>query len=114
MKPIIIQNSKIPKYLSIFIDIYAITLYPFIISRGEMSETTINHEKIHLAQQRELWILPFYLLYIWYWIKEKMTGRTHHDSYMGIPFEIEAYKHQEDMSYLNNRPKNAWKNYIVD
>lgn len=64
MKPIVIQNSKIPHYLSIFINIYAITLYPFIISRGEMSETTINHEKIHLAQQRELWILPF-IFYIY-------------------------------------------------
>lgn len=41
-----------------------------------------------------------------------MTGRTHHDSYMGIPFEIEAYNHQEDMEYLDNRKKHAWQNFI--
>ena len=76
MKPIIIQNSKIPKMLSIFISIYAITLFPFIISRDEMSEATIRHECIHIEQQRELWVVGFYFLYAWYWLMGKISGKV--------------------------------------
>lgn len=113
MKPIIIQNSKIPQRLSIFINIGAITLYPFIISRGEMDETTINHEKIHLAQQRELWLIGFYLLYVYFWLKSILKGKSSLKAYLDIPFEREAYHMQEDMEYLEKRPKNAWMRYLV-
>ena len=113
MKPIIIQNSKIPEYLSIFINIGAITLYPFIISRDEMDEITINHEKIHLAQQRELWLIGFYLLYVYYWLRGKWSGKTSLAAYLSIPFEREAYHMQEDMDYLKKRPKQAWMRYLV-
>jgi len=111
MKPIIIQNSKIPKFLSIFINIYAITLYPFIISRDEMSETTINHEKIHLAQQRELWLVGFYFLYVWYWLMGKISGLSNDDAYLNIPFEKEAYSKMFDADYLEKRKKHSWLDF---
>ena len=47
MIPIIIRNSRIPRLASIFINVHAITLWPFIIIRDEGDEKTINHEKIH-------------------------------------------------------------------
>ena len=50
----IIKNSKIPKWASIVIDVYAITLWPFVFIRDHGDEVTINHEKIHLRQQVEL------------------------------------------------------------
>ena len=109
MKPVVIQNSSIPKYLSIFIDIWAITLYPFIICKGEMDEQTLNHEKIHLAQQRELWLVGFYLLYAFYWLRARLLGMSSHDAYMAIPFEVEAYAQQHDMDYLKNRERFAWR-----
>jgi cbb3-type cytochrome oxidase subunit 3 len=111
MKPIIIQNSKIPKLLSIFISIYAITLFPFIISRDEMSEETIRHECIHIEQQRELLVIFFYILYVWYWLKGKASGMTNDEAYMNIPFEQEAYRKMYDENYLETRAKHAWKNY---
>ena len=44
----IITNSRIPKLLSIFIDVYAITLYPFIFvkdgSNAKMIEKIGNFE----------------------------------------------------------------------
>ena len=111
MKPIIIENSRIPKWLSIFIDIWAITLYPFIICKGEMDEQTLNHEKIHLAQQRELWLVGFYLLYAFYWLRARLRFRmASHEAYMRIPFEVEAYAQQWDKNYLKNRKPFAWRN----
>ena len=112
MRPIIIQNSKIPVYLSLFIDISAITLFPFIISRDEMSDVTIRHEMIHIEQQKELLVLFFYILYVWYWLKGKVKGMSNDDAYMGIPFEQEAYRKMYDEEYLENREKYAWRNYI--
>ena len=113
MRPIILQNSNIPKYLSIFINIYAITLYPFIICKEEMDDITLNHEKIHLAQQKELWIIGFYFLYVYYWLREKWKGDTSLGAYLAIPFEVEAYTNERDKSYLSTRKRNAWKKYLV-
>jgi len=112
MKPIIIQNSKIPVYLSLFINIGAITLFPFIISRDEMEDTTLRHEKIHIEQQRELLVIFFYILYIWYWLKGKVKGMTNSNAYMSIPFEQEAYRKMYSDDYLSKRKKYAWRKYI--
>ena len=45
-KPLFIENSKIPVWLSYIapIDIGAITLGPIVISRDEMSKATKRHE----------------------------------------------------------------------
>ena len=112
MKPIIIQNSKIPAYLSIFINISAITLFPFIISRDEMDDITIRHEIIHIEQQRELLVIFFYILYVWYWLKGKVQGMTNDEAYMNIPFEQEAYRKMYDLDYPIKREKYAWRKYV--
>tara|TARA_R100001594_G_C3986806_1_gene251444 strand:- start:260 stop:598 length:339 start_codon:yes stop_codon:yes gene_type:complete len=112
VKPIIIENSKIPKYLSIFIDIWAITLYPFIICRGEMNSRTLNHEKIHLAQQAELLLIGFYFLYAYWWLKYRVFyGFSSEEAYHALPFEGEAYGNEMDMEYLNKRKHFAWRQY---
>ena len=64
MKFYIIENSRIPQALSLFINIWAITLYPFIICKGKLDQQTKTHEIIHLHQQRELLLIGFYLLYV--------------------------------------------------
>lgn len=112
MKPIIIKSNLITKLLSVYIDVCAITLYPFIVINEACDHPVImNHEKIHLKQQRELWIVPFYTLYIWYWLKARMQGMNSQDAYMSIPFEKEAYANQNNFDYLSDRKKNAWKDY---
>ena len=112
MKPIIIENSKIPKYLSIFIDIWAITLYPFIICKGKINERTLNHEKIHLAQQRELWLIGFYFLYAFWWLKYRIFYHfSSEEAYHALPFEREAYAHDMDEEYLSKRERFAWRNH---
>jgi len=117
MKVKVIYNSKIPAMLSIFINIGAITLYPYIIYRKkeeEIPEDTKRHEMIHIIQQKELWVIGFYILYVFYWLKNLLRGQSSDIAYYNIPFEIEAYKNQNDLEYLKSRPKNAWKQYIKD
>jgi len=111
MTPIIIKNSKIPKLLSFFIDIYAITIWPFIIIKDEGNDITINHESIHIKQQEELWILPFYLLYAFEWFKHLIKHKNNHMAYLEISFEKEAYANQKNFDYLTNRVRMAWKKY---
>lgn len=84
--------------------INGIALYPFIIVNDKNNEVLINHEKIHLAQQKELYILPFYYLYLKYYLKDLV--------YLNICFEKEAYQNQDNLLYLNTREKKAYKKYI--
>ena len=54
------------KYL-LFKGYNAVTLYPFIILKHKELNNDgvlIHHERIHLKQQIELLVLPFYLIYI--------------------------------------------------
>ncbi len=112
----VVVNSKFTSALSWVIDIYGITLYPFIVCKEEPGETTINHERIHIFQQKELLVVFFYLLYVMFWIinlikyrKEENPGQV---AYMNIPFEREAYQNQGDFTYLLKRKRYAWRKYI--
>ena len=107
----IITNSRIPKLLSIFIDVYAITLYPFIFVKDGSNATTNNHERIHLAQQKELWIIGFYILYVYEWLRNIISGMNNFDAYMNISFEREAYSNQKNLTYLQTRDTMSWKKY---
>lgn len=109
--PIIVRNSRIPKMLSIVIDVYAITIWPFVFIRDNGNEITINHESIHIKQQEELWIIPFYVLYLFEWIKNLISDMNKRDAYLNISFEKEAYNNQKDFTYLQKRDRMAWKKY---
>ena len=108
----IIISPRFCQFMSVFISVYAITLYPFIIAKERLSITIYNHEKIHLVQQRELWVVGFYLLYVWYWLKARAKGINNSDAYRAIPFEKEAYKHQNNLKYLKTRKPHAWRDFI--
>ncbi len=115
MKPISIYNSRIPKALSWFISIGAITLYPFIIYRcgkEDVGEALHNHECIHIYQQRETWVIGFYLMYVYYWLKNILAGEDSSTAYYNIPFEVEAYTQQHNLEYLSTREPQSWKDYI--
>ena len=80
-----------------------ITIFPFIILRDKKTKnnkTVINHEKIHLRQQMELLVIPFFILYIGEWfIRLFMEG----NAYRNISFEREAYDNDDNLEYLKNR-----------
>ncbi len=63
----------------------------------------INHESIHLRQQAELLILPFYLLYLLNYLFNLVKYKNHRQAYLKIIFEQEAYAREQDLTYLQKR-----------
>ena len=109
--PIVIENSIIPKLLSVFITINAITLWPFVISRTSFNKLVLDHEKIHIRQQQEMLVIGFYIMYVYYWLCGYLVHRDSQIAYFSIPFEQEAYENEHDEDYLANRPFWAWRHY---
>lgn len=83
----------------------AMAVFPFILARrGEVHPVLIQHERIHLAQQLELLIIPFYIWYFLEYFGHRVMGKSHMQAYLDISFEKEAYRHEEDPEYLLDRP----------
>ena len=63
-----------------------IALWPFAFIVPEIKDDMdmVAHEKIHLAQQQELWVIPFYVLYVLFWVKGLVKKKN---AYLSIPFE---------------------------
>jgi hypothetical protein len=83
-----------------------LTFFPFVFmadKKDKHNKVFLNHEKIHIRQQLELLILPFYIWYLleffilWIKFKDKEIA------YRSIIFEKEAYAKETDFSYLKNR-----------
>ncbi len=86
-----------------------LTIFPFIILssiKDTKNKVLLNHEKIHIRQQIELLILPFYL---WYLIEFVIRFAQYKDrklAYLNISFEREAYQNEVNLDYLEQR--SAW------
>ena len=72
----------------------------------------MNHERIHIRQQLELLILPFYVLYLIEFAIGIFKYKNRLNAYLNISFEREAYKHDFDLNYLKCRNWWAWKDFI--
>ena len=85
--------------------IRGLAFWPFILvpSTTIIDDVLINHERIHLRQQLEMLVLPFY---IWYLIA------LHRKDYMGISFEKEAYANENNLDYLKTRPIFGFRKYL--
>lgn len=101
----IVYNKFIP-----FKGFCAINLFGIIFARKgcKVTPRTINHEKIHTAQMRELGYIGFYVLYFLEWVYRLMVDTNR--AYRAISFEIEAYEHHNDYKYLESRkPYAMWR-----
>lgn len=90
-------------------------LYPFILLKYKHQKNDsilLNHERIHLRQQVELLIVPFYLLYLLNYLINLIRYRNHHRAYFNISFEKEAYSFDQNPNYLKTRKFFAWVNYL--
>ena len=91
------------------IEIEAITLGPIVISRDKIGQVTKNHEAIHFQQYLETLFIGFLLVYLWDWLMGLFKYRDGHKAYVSIRAEQEAYRHQQDLTYLQTgRRRSAW------
>lgn len=103
---VIISKYIIPKGYN------GLTLYPFILLKNKklkFDATLLNHERIHLRQQLELLILPFYLCYGLEFIARFIHYKNWSVAYRNISFEKEAYEKEKDLDYLKTR---SWLGFI--
>lgn len=88
MKPLLIHTSHFPPR-----HFRAITLFPLVLYKGEpMTDRDVRHETVHFYQQLALLILPFYLLYLLFWLLALVRYRNWEQAYRAIPFERSAYR----------------------
>ena len=109
--PIVVEDSVVPRLLSWVIKVWGITLWPFILVRGKADARTIRHESIHIRQQAELLVVPFYVLYLGFWLYWWWKLGSRKAAYYAIPFEREAYSNHDDSAYLHFRRRFAWTSY---
>ncbi len=103
----VIINSIIP-----FKGYKCVNLFGLLfVRRGcRMTEMDYNHEAIHTEQMKELWYIPFYIMYLLEWLY-RLTKRG--NAYRNISFEREAYGNQNDVYYLKaGRIRFAWAKYL--
>ena len=110
LKPIFIENSKLPYWLSKIapIDVWAFSAGPFVVCRGELSEKTRTHETIHFIQQLEMLFVFQWILYGLFYVIGRFTKGSWKAAYYGNPFEVEAYANDLDPDYLQERKFWAW------
>ncbi|TLP74390.1 hypothetical protein ES765_16115 [Maribacter sp. ACAM166] len=92
-----------------------LSLWPFIFLKNgslRQDDVLINHEKIHLRQQQELLILPFYMLYLTEWLLRTVWYLDSYRAYQNISFEREAYSHEHELGYLSKRKSFSFIKYL--
>ena len=90
----------------------ALTFFGFVITHTQNEadhfnrhyDELKNHEMIHLRQAQachDSWLL-FYVRYLWYYLRALPYNRkVRNAAYRLNPFEIEAYRHMNDLGYAD-------------
>jgi hypothetical protein len=106
---------KYPIIVVPFLWVSGLAIFPFILVSNKTAvndKILIYHEKIHLRQQAELLIIPFYILYLLNYLINLAGYRKHEQAYLNIIFEREAYQNEANSTYLNNREWFSWYRYF--
>ena len=74
-------------------DVAAITIGRRVwISEGARDlEPLIRHELVHVRQMGEVGVLRFLWRYVRHYIRNRRRGMRHHEAYLAIPYEVEAF-----------------------
>ena len=95
--------------------IRGISLWPFVILRDKKDirdVVLLNHERIHLKQQLELFIVPFYIWYLTEFSIRYFQTRNFHQAYRNISFEREAYANESNLNYCISRKRWNFTGYL--
>lgn len=92
------------------------TIFPFILIKYDFDKENkvfLNHEKIHLKQQLELLIIPFFIWYFIEFLIRWVQYKNFNLGYQNISFEREAYTNETNFNYLKNRSLFRSLNYLT-
>ena len=114
LKPIIIEDSRLPAWLSNVapINIWAISFAFFVFCRGKLNEATKRHEIVHFQQQLELLFVGQWILYGLFYFYQLAKLRNKKEAYRQNPFEREANDSEYIVDYLEHRKRFAWVKYL--
>ena len=102
--PIILECGWLP--------LRAVPAWPIVLVRGRLSLSETRRALIFARQQAELLVLPYLVLFLWYWIRTvARTGRIA-QSWHSVPFVREAAHNRDDPAYLVLRRPHAWRLYV--
>lgn len=94
----LIKSSRTIKFFEFILrmKIGGIAIFPFIFvpNNAFVTKRLLNHERIHLRQQIEMLVIPFYIVYLWEFFTK---------GYMNVSFEKEAYANDKNLEYLKTR-----------
>jgi hypothetical protein len=74
-----------------------------VFAKQRLSPSEWRHEHIHTLQQRELLFVGFFIWYILEWLVRLLQYRNATQAYFNISFEREAYAHEGDKDYGQQR-----------
>ena len=57
-----------------------------------------HHEMIHVEQCERYTTFGFFVLYFFYYLKERLAGKSHWDAYRANPLEKEAFARQSEVN----------------
>ena len=85
----------------------------FVRGNARIDDITLNHEKIHTAQMKEMLYIFFYVWHVIEWLIRLFAFKGAKFAYRNISFEREAYSNDKDQDYLNTRKSFAFTRYIL-
>jgi hypothetical protein len=108
---IIVSRYLIPKGFRGF------TFFPFVFLKfknDKQNEVLLNHERIHIRQQLEMLIVPFFVWYFVEYLFRLVQYKDRKIAYRNISFEREAYLNDDNSNYLFNRKLYCFFKYLWD
>ena len=87
--------------------------FVFVRSKKQLEDPVfLNHERIHMRQQAELLIIPFFLWYGLEYLIRLIQYKNWYLAYRNISFEREAHENEKDLGYLERRKSFPFSDYI--
>lgn len=109
MMRFVVFNKWVPKGFA------GITIFPFVFvaqKKWLQDALFITHERIHLRQQIEMLILPFFIWYSVEFLFRMLQYRNRKKAYRNISFEREAYANESNPNYLKQRRLLSFLRYL--
>ncbi|WP_166920045.1 hypothetical protein [Flavobacterium poyangense] len=92
------------------------TVFPFVFVKydgDKGNKVFLNHEKIHLRQQLEMLVIPFFVWYFLEYLVRFIQYKNAEKAYLNISFEREAYANEADLNYLKSRSFFQYWHYLT-